>query len=96
MTAVMAPSRSLTNLTAPTPFRAAPPATTVSHTTGWQPRRRTVLTGDGARLACTDYGGPTPAHTVVFLHGLCLNSTSWIQHISWLNRRYGPALRIIT
>jgi pimeloyl-ACP methyl ester carboxylesterase len=96
VTAVMAPPRSLTNLAAPTTFRAAPPATTASHTTGRQPRRRTVLTDDGARLACTDYGGPTAAHTVVFLHGLCLNSTSWIQHISWLNRRYGPALRIIT
>jgi pimeloyl-ACP methyl ester carboxylesterase len=96
VTAAMAPSRRLTNLAAPAPFRAATPATTASQTTGCQPRQRTVLTGDGARLACTDYGDPTAAHTVLFLHGLCLNSTSWTQHIGWLTRRYGPALRIIT
>ncbi len=95
MTAVMAPSRSLTNLCAPQHVRASTPAIAAGRMAGSQPRRRTVLTDDGARLACTDYGDPTAAHTLVFLHGLCLNSTSWTQHISWLTRRYGPALRII-
>ena len=38
-----------------------------------------MLTDDGTRLACTDYGDPAAPHTVVFLHGLCLNSTSWTQ-----------------
>jgi pimeloyl-ACP methyl ester carboxylesterase len=59
-------------------------------------RRLAVLTDDGTRLACTDYGDPAAAHTVVFLHGLCLDSTSWTRHIDQLTRRYGPAVRIIS
>lgn len=59
-------------------------------------RHLTVPAGDGTRLACTDHGDPVAPHTVVFLHGLCLNSTSWTHHINQLTDRYGPAVRIIT
>lgn len=59
-------------------------------------RRLTVLTGDGTRLACTDHGDLAAPHTVVFLHGLCLKSTSWTHHINQLTDHYGPAVRIIT
>jgi pimeloyl-ACP methyl ester carboxylesterase len=74
---------------------AAPPvarATTIRR----QYRQLTVLANDGIRLACTDRGDPDAAHTVVFLHGLCLNSTSWTHHINQLTNRYGPAVRIIS
>lgn len=61
-----------------------------------RPRQLHVLTDDGIRLACTDYGGPGAAHTIVFLHGLCLQSTIWAPHIDKLVRRYGPAVRLIS
>ncbi|GFG79241.1 hypothetical protein MPRG_25170 [Mycobacterium paragordonae] len=38
---------------------------------------RTVIAGDGARLAVRDYGQRQPLHTVVLLHGLCLTQDSW-------------------
>ena len=109
MTSLTAHASSLTNLTAPPSLRVAASADTArwtnagwtgartaSHNMGRQQRQLTVLTDDGTRLACTDYGDPAAPHTVVFLHGLCLNSTSWTQHITRLTRRYGPAVRIIT
>lgn len=68
----------------------------VRRAVGRQYREQTVLTDDGTRLACRDYGDPDAPHTVVFLHGLCLNSNSWTPHIAWLTRRHGTAVRIIT
>ncbi|MDT5049741.1 MAG: hypothetical protein QOG75_5639, partial [Mycobacterium sp.] len=36
-------------------------------------KHRLVRTSDGVRLAVCDTGPRTAEHTVVFLHGLCLN-----------------------
>jgi hypothetical protein len=39
--------------------------------------RQTATTSDGVALAVRDYGsGAYAAHTVVLLHGLCLNQSS--------------------
>jgi pimeloyl-ACP methyl ester carboxylesterase len=60
------------------------------------PRAPQVITNDGVALAVNDFGSRRPRHTIVFLHGLCLNSTSWDAHIDRLIRQYGPALRLIS
>jgi pimeloyl-ACP methyl ester carboxylesterase len=55
-----------------------------------------VRTGDGVRLAVCDTGPSTAEHTVVFLHGLCLDQTSWEGQITYLLRRYGRSVRVIS
>jgi pimeloyl-ACP methyl ester carboxylesterase len=59
-------------------------------------RHLVVRTGDGVSLAVCDTGSRTAEHTVVFLHGLCLNQTSWEPQISYLLRRYGRSVRVIS
>jgi pimeloyl-ACP methyl ester carboxylesterase len=55
-----------------------------------------VRTVDGVSLAVCDTGPRTAEHTVVFLHGLCLDRTSWDRQITHLRRRYGRSVRIIS
>ena len=55
-----------------------------------------VRTSDGVSLAVCDTGPLTAEHTVVFLHGLCLNQTSWERQITYLLRRYGRSVRVIS
>src|ERR1700741_751215 len=55
-----------------------------------------VRTSDGVSLAVCESGSRTAEHTVVFLHGLCLNQTSWERQITYLLRRYGRSVRIIS
>ena len=55
-----------------------------------------VRTSDGVSLAVCDIGPRTAEHTVVFLHGLCLNQTSWERQITYLLRRYGRSVRVIS
>src|SRR5258708_6083484 len=55
-----------------------------------------VRTSDGVSLAVYDTGSRSAEHTVVFLHGLCLNQTSWNPQITYLLRRYGRSVRIIS
>jgi pimeloyl-ACP methyl ester carboxylesterase len=55
-----------------------------------------VRTSDGVSLAVCDTGPRTAEHTVVFLHGLCLNQTSWERQINYLLRRYGRSVRVIS
>ncbi|WP_102145716.1 alpha/beta fold hydrolase [Mycobacterium hubeiense] len=55
-----------------------------------------VATRDGTQLAVRVYGPPTATHTVVFLHGFCLNRATWARQIAYLTRRYGDAVRIIS
>jgi pimeloyl-ACP methyl ester carboxylesterase len=55
-----------------------------------------VRTSDGVSLAVCDSGPRTAEHTVVFLHGLCLNQTSWERQITYLLRRYGRSVRVIS
>jgi pimeloyl-ACP methyl ester carboxylesterase len=55
-----------------------------------------IRTSDGVSLAVRDTGPRTAEHTVVFLHGLCLNQTSWERQITYLLGRYGESVRIIS
>ena len=60
------------------------------------PEHRLVRTGDGVRLAVCDTGPRTAEHTVVFLHGLCLNHTSWERQVTYLLRRHGRSVRVVS
>jgi pimeloyl-ACP methyl ester carboxylesterase len=60
------------------------------------PKRPLVRTSDGVRLAVCDAGPRTAEHTVVFLHGLCLDRASWERQITYLLRRYGRSVRVIS
>jgi pimeloyl-ACP methyl ester carboxylesterase len=55
-----------------------------------------VRISDGVSLAVCDTGPRTAEHTVVFLHGLCLNQTSWERQITYLLRRCGRSVRVIS
>jgi pimeloyl-ACP methyl ester carboxylesterase len=58
---------------------------------------QTVTTRDGVALAVREYGSRTSAdHTVVLLHGLCLDQTSWDTVLRPLLRRWGRKVRVIT
>jgi pimeloyl-ACP methyl ester carboxylesterase len=56
---------------------------------------RYVTTADGARLHVLDYKPSTPKHTVVLLHGLCLDKDTWAIQIRQLICRWGATVRII-
>lgn len=59
--------------------------------------RRTVTTSDGIALAVRDYGsGAVAAHTVVLLHGLCLDQSSWNVPLRHLIRQWRNDIRVIT
>lgn len=60
------------------------------------PKHPLVRTSDGVRLAVCDTGPRSAEHTVVFLHGLCLNQASWERQITYLLRRYGRTVRVIS
>ena len=60
------------------------------------PKHPMVRTADGVRLAVCDTGPRTAEHTVVFLHGLCLNQISWERQVNYLRGRYGRAVRVIS
>lgn len=55
-----------------------------------------VRTVDGVSLAVCDTGPRTAEHTVVFLHGLCLDRSSWDRQITYLRCRYGRSVRVIS
>ena len=58
---------------------------------------RTVTTRDGVSLAVREYGSSASAeHTVVLLHGLCLDQNSWDLPLQQLLRRWGRKVRVIT
>lgn len=58
-------------------------------------RRHRVLSSDGVPLSVTDWSGPNPTHTAVFLHGLCLSHTAWNIQLNHVLRRFGPEVRVI-
>lgn len=58
--------------------------------------KRTVRTSDGVSLSVREYGSRDAAHTVVLLHGFCLNKDSWTGQIGHLRRQYGDGIRIIS
>jgi hypothetical protein len=55
--------------------------------------QRTVTTSEGVSLSVREYGPRHAAHTVVLLHGLCLNKDSWTIQIEHLLRQYGDSIR---
>src|SRR5260370_19979997 len=59
-------------------------------------RQLLVRTGDGVSLAVCDTGPRMAEHTVVFLHGLCLNQASWDRQIGYVLGRYGRSVRVIS
>ncbi|OHU97082.1 alpha/beta fold hydrolase [Mycobacterium talmoniae] len=59
-------------------------------------RDRVVVTSDGVRLSARQYGPDTAPHTVVLLHGLCLDQDSWALQVAELTGRCGATVRIIT
>ena len=88
--------------TVPSNFRneAAPPVDSArrrfSHIDRPYAKHLLVRTNDGVNLAVCDTGPRSAEHTVVFLHGLCLNQTSWERQITYLLRRYGRSVRVIS
>jgi pimeloyl-ACP methyl ester carboxylesterase len=59
-------------------------------------RSRVVVTSDGVRLSVRDWGSRNAGHTVVLLHGFCLNKDSWNIQMRQLIRRWGNNIRIIS
>ncbi len=57
---------------------------------------RIVTTSDGVSLSVRDWGSRAAGHTVVLLHGFCLNKESWNIQMTQLIRRWGNKVRIIS
>lgn len=57
---------------------------------------RVVTTSDGVPLSVRDWGSHAAGHTVVLLHGFCLNKESWNIQTTQLIRRWGNNIRIIS
>jgi pimeloyl-ACP methyl ester carboxylesterase len=57
---------------------------------------RVVTTSDGVPLSVRDWGSHAAGHTVVLLHGFCLNKESWNIQITQLIGRWGNNIRIIS
>ena len=51
---------------------------------------------DGVPLSVRDWGSRAADHTVVLLHGFCLNKDSWNIQMTQLIRRWGNNIRIIS
>jgi pimeloyl-ACP methyl ester carboxylesterase len=77
------------------PFAAATAAATGRPQRPVLVSNRYVSTADGARLHMLDYKPSSPEHTVVLLHGLCLDKDTWALQIKQLIRRWGDTVRII-
>jgi pimeloyl-ACP methyl ester carboxylesterase len=60
-------------------------------------RCRIIAASDGVPLSVRDYGScRAPDHTVILLHGLCLDQSSWDIQIGQLTREWGNGIRIIS
>ena len=57
---------------------------------------RIVTTSDGVPLSVRDCGSHAAGHTVVLLHGFCLNKDSWNIQMTQLIRHWGNNIRIIS
>lgn len=56
----------------------------------------TVITRDNVELSVREHGSPSAAHTVVLLHGFCLDKSSWALQVDALESRYGGDVRVIS
>lgn len=59
-------------------------------------REHSVSTADGVRLNCREFGNSHAQRTVVLLHGLCLDQTTWSRQTDALLTQWGAGIRIIT
>jgi len=59
-------------------------------------RNRIVTTSDGVPLCVRDWGSHDAGHTVVLLHGFCLNKDFWNIQMTQLIRHWGNNIRIIS
>jgi len=57
---------------------------------------RMVTTRDGVPLSVRDWGSRAAGHTVVLLHGFCLNKDSWNIQMTQLIGHWGNNVRIIS
>jgi hypothetical protein len=57
---------------------------------------RIVTTSDGVSLSVRDWGSHAAGHTVVLLHGFCLNKESWNIQMAQLIHLWGNNIRIIS
>jgi pimeloyl-ACP methyl ester carboxylesterase len=55
-----------------------------------------IVTTDGVPLSVRDWGSRSADHTVVLLHGFCLNKDSWNIQMRQLIRRWGNNIRVIS
>lgn len=60
------------------------------------PSESTVISRDGTLLRVRQYGPDSAAHTVVLMHGLCLDQDSWGVQAAELSREYGDTVRVIS
>jgi pimeloyl-ACP methyl ester carboxylesterase len=72
------------------------PAASVAPAISGSVREHVIIATDGVRLACREYGSRAAAHTVMLLHGLCLNQTTWSRQINDLLRQWPSDVRIIS
>ena len=65
---------------------------------GWPlGRSRIIAASDGVPLSVRDYGSSrAPHHTVILLHGFCLDQSSWDMQIGQLIHEWGNDIRIIS
>ncbi|TXI59035.1 alpha/beta fold hydrolase [Mycolicibacterium mageritense] len=61
-----------------------------------KPLEHIIAAEDGVRLACREYGSRHARRTVVMLHGLCLDQTTWLPQIRNLLAQWGTDIRIVT
>lgn len=54
-----------------------------------------VTTRDGVDLAIREHGSRTASHTVVLLHGWCMNTNAWNLQVSQLIDQWGADIRVI-
>ncbi|WP_366096953.1 alpha/beta fold hydrolase [Mycobacterium sp.] len=62
----------------------------------WPAGNPIITTSDGVSLSVRDWGSHAARHTVVLLHGYCLNKESWNIQMTQLIRRWGNNIRIIS
>ena len=59
-------------------------------------RDRNIVLSDGVALSVSEYGSASTAeHTVVLLHGFCLDKSSWELQAEALANQWGDAVRVL-
>lgn len=75
---------------------ASDPYRPAAHPAGTRrPRDLRLISADGIALSVYDSRPAAPAHTVLFLHGLCLSRATWTHQIARIRDDYGASVRVI-